>query len=206
MDLQLVKMFSNSLGCHSAKMTVSFAVPGLFSFMGFHLLITGLWAYATSVLSRKSFLCQWVQDYSYFLFCQIQEAALMLRPLVCSWVLCRMTEMDLFRSPTRFLHCLTSTNCVLKVLSFLQCPLLTFCSNEVSTGRVVCDVWVFSCSTDNASVFRPIPGHFYYQSSTQYNLTTGMITHMAVLLLVRIVLTVFCVSICSWRLFCSIST
>lgn len=55
----------------------------------------------------------------------------------------------------------------------------------------MCDVWVFSCSTDNASVFRPIPGHFYYQSSTQYNLTTGMITHMAVLLLVRIVLTVF---------------
>lgn len=64
MDLQLVKMFSNSLGCHSAKMTVSFAVPGLLSFMGFHLLITCLWAYTTSVLSRKSFLCQWVQDYS----------------------------------------------------------------------------------------------------------------------------------------------
>lgn len=54
----------------------------------------------------------------------------MLRPLVCSQVLCRMTEMDLFRSSTRLLHCLTSTNYVLKVLSFLQCPLLTFCSNE----------------------------------------------------------------------------
>ena len=52
-DVGLVKIFSHSVGCHFALLTVSFALPELFSFRRSHSLIVALSVCATGVIFRK---------------------------------------------------------------------------------------------------------------------------------------------------------
>ena len=52
-DVGLVKIFSQSVGCHLLLLTVSFALKKLFSFRRSHLLIVALSICATDVIFRK---------------------------------------------------------------------------------------------------------------------------------------------------------
>ena len=54
-DVGLVKIFSQSVGCHFVLLTLSFALQKLFNFMRSHLLIVDLRAYAIRVLFWKIF-------------------------------------------------------------------------------------------------------------------------------------------------------
>jgi hypothetical protein len=62
----LVKTFPHFAGCHFAQMMLSFALQKLFSFKRPVLLI--LMPVLSVFCSRSFLLCQWVQDYSQFLF------------------------------------------------------------------------------------------------------------------------------------------
>jgi hypothetical protein len=56
-DLGLVKIFSQSVGCHFVLLTVSFALQKLCNFMRSHLLILDVIAQAIGVLFRNFFPC-----------------------------------------------------------------------------------------------------------------------------------------------------
>jgi len=53
LDVELVKIFSQSVDCHFVLLIVSFALQKLFNFMKSHLLIIDLRAWVTGVLFRK---------------------------------------------------------------------------------------------------------------------------------------------------------
>ena len=52
-DLELVKIFSQSVGCYFVLLTVSFALQKCFSFVMFHLLVVDLSVCTIGVLFRK---------------------------------------------------------------------------------------------------------------------------------------------------------
>ena len=54
-DVELVKIFSHSVGCHFVLLTVSFALEKFFRFRRSHLLIVSLRVCAAGVLFRKWF-------------------------------------------------------------------------------------------------------------------------------------------------------
>jgi hypothetical protein len=67
-DVGLVKIFSQSVGCHFVLLTVSFALQKLCNFMRSHLSILDLLAQAIVVLFRK-FSPVPFEALTHFLFC-----------------------------------------------------------------------------------------------------------------------------------------
>lgn len=170
-------------------MIVSFAVPEHSSFMGSHLFNHSLWGYATNVLSRKILLVPMSASLFFLSLLRFGLAALRLKsliPLELSFL--QMTEMDLVHSST-CAHHLTAP-AFAKDTVFSPVSIFDFHSNEVSTSREGCDVWVF----DLIPLIMCLSAGKYHTIfiiiALYYNMTSGISTHLAVLLLLRTVLTV----------------
>ena len=69
-NVELVNIFSHSVGYHFVLVTVSFALQKLLNFRRSHLLIVALSVCATGIIF--SLMCQCIQGYFHFLFNEVQ--------------------------------------------------------------------------------------------------------------------------------------
>ena len=82
-NVGLVKIFSQSVGCHFVLMTMSFALQKLLSFRRSHLLIFSPSVCATEVIIfRMYFLCQCTQVYFPLCLLRFSVVCFMLRSLI----------------------------------------------------------------------------------------------------------------------------
>jgi hypothetical protein len=82
LDLGLVKVFSQSVGCHFVLLTVSFAFQKLFIFMRSHLLIVDLMPELLLSSSGSCLLYKYLQGYFILFLITFSVSAFMLKSLI----------------------------------------------------------------------------------------------------------------------------
>ena len=167
LDMELVKIFSHSVGCCFVLLTVSFALQKLFSFMRSHLLIVDFYASAIGVLhSKQPPVSVHSRLFPTFSSIRFNVSVFMFMSLIhldLSFVLGDRGWVYLLSSACR--HPVRPALFIEVTFFFPLCVFVIFIKNQVSLS-VWIYVWVFNLILlINVSVFMLIVCSFYYYSS-----------------------------------------
>jgi hypothetical protein len=142
-NVELAKLFFNTVHGLFNPMPISFVVQKLYSFMYFHLLILSLNSWAICILFRKSLPMPISSSVFPTLSCTTFEVSgLILRSLIHFELV--LVRDERYRSSFSYLHADIHFQHLLKRLSFLSCVFGTCIKNQEGVATWI-HIWVF-CS------------------------------------------------------------